>query len=125
MGCPGIRDVPRRRRWRSFGQKPRFLPKAALPAPRLGFEHCPRGLIITPDVRSTRAGGVGPPPFSLYQDLLARRAGVLRRVPANRRRDRPLDIHERRRAVAGGRRAQAAPRISEEVIWMDVVERIK
>jgi hypothetical protein len=24
------RDVPRRRRWRSFGQKPRFLPKAAL-----------------------------------------------------------------------------------------------
>src|SRR6185312_14196227 len=24
------REVPRRRRWRSFGQKPRFLPKAAL-----------------------------------------------------------------------------------------------
>jgi monothiol glutaredoxin len=36
-----------------------------------------------------------------------------------------VDVHERRRAVAGGRRDQEAARVFNEVIGMDVVERIK
>src|SRR5690242_11754605 len=69
-------------------------------------------------------GACGAPAVPVYQCLLPRRARLLCRLPAHRGGDRQVDVYECGGAVAAARGARRATQ-TQEVVEMDVVERIK